>query len=383
MSTLFRLVDVNGNEYSTVEDYNLQLALEELNQQFQRIQTQQARLDRERRRIEVARNDVLQQIQRRKFETYLQEREQEARLQEYYAQRLQEKQAFENVIRAIVQHHIADDERQLERRREREARRLMQRILVSRSPDMQLVLPSGFDQLFIHHPAVDETYMSSDEGEVENDTVPEEGPRVSELQSQRHQADRRSGELSPDELEELNEYLSGVQRRLNKRGNPRQHYAFTSTSNGTNHDDTETALKNLVQQGRSPMPEVIEPEDVPAGQLEPSDTSSSTVNETVSDDAPSVSFTASHPREPVPTPASSKPVLTPADLVKQEDTSSELPTPIEKPSDAAPSSSAVPVKEETSASGNTAPLVRTSSHSSSHSGVSHRVTIEDVPDEEA
>ncbi|CAB16224.1 Protein slt1 [Schizosaccharomyces pombe] len=295
MATLFHLIDVHGNEYQNVQDHSLQMALEELNQQIEVIQRQEEQLALRKKAIEDARQEVLQQIQHRKFRQYLHEREQEARLQEYYLEQLQERRAFENVVRTIIRKRFEDEERERAHRREKAARKLLRRILVSDSPNMQLVVPNNFQQMFIHHPVVDTIYSPEESSEsqaevadqqtgpystseyagaqqsqpfrifIQNDNAPEQqsGPDVAELNTLPNrsktssQASVSDEELSRTELAELNDYLLAAQRRSNKRGNARKHIDLTA------RESPSTSFAQMSKGALNPDPEVIEPEDEP------------------------------------------------------------------------------------------------------------------------
>nr|CAA59996.1 slt1 [Schizosaccharomyces pombe] len=295
MATLFHLIDVHGNEYQNVQDHSLQMALEELNQQIEVIQRQEEQLALRKKAIEDARQEVLQQIQHRKFRQYLHEREQEARLQEYYLEQLQERRAFENVVRTIIRKRFEDEERERAHRREKAARKLLRRILVSDSPNMQLVVPNNFQQMFIHHPVVEQyillkslrnpklksltnklAHTLHQSTQVLNNlnhfaylfkTTMHLNNKVAQtlLSLIRYQIEAKrllqasvsDEELSRTELAELNDYLLAAQRRSNKRGNARKHIDLTA------RESPSTSFAQMSKGALNPDPEVIEPEDEP------------------------------------------------------------------------------------------------------------------------
>ncbi|EPX72635.1 uncharacterized protein SOCG_00398 [Schizosaccharomyces octosporus yFS286] len=429
MAAFFRLVDPHGNEYQHVQDHSLQLALKELDQQIEVIQQQERQLAFRKRAIDDARQEVLQQIQHRKFRQYLHEREQEARLQEYYLEQLRERRAFEQVIRTIVQRRYEDDELQRNIRREKEARRLLRRILVSDPSNTQLVVPRNFHQFFINHPVV-EHLNSSDEqqGTTENtdnsqrthslpeqfrspsakkldiptqdpkdfhiglqQPISDESPHVAEIPYSHEMAEKRShqdpfdDDLTHGELAELNEYLLGAQRRLNKRGNARKHIDVSQTPPGI------SPFEKLANAALNPDPEVIEPEDeISTQRRDPLETLLSSGHYSVvnSDDESSpleFESTQSNPMKDENASFKAKETATSetaqsANLQsEQHPTTSSTEQPSSKPestpnNEEAVSSTNRPIGEQDNGA---------SERPVSQSSVRHNVTVEEVPDEDA
>ncbi|WBW74298.1 Schizosaccharomyces specific protein Slt1 [Schizosaccharomyces osmophilus] len=431
MAAFFRLIDPHGNEYEHVQDHSLQLALEELDQQIEVIQQQERQLKFRKRAIDDARQEVLQQIQHRKFRQYLHEREQEARLQEYYLEELQERRAFEQVIRTIIQKRYEDDETQRNVQREKEARRLLRRILVSDPSNTQLVVPRNFHQFFINHPIVEHLNSSDEQPRtIENTEYPQrtsqpvqygspitrksdiptenpkefhirlqqpladEGPHVAEIPHSHEKAHKHShqapfdDDLTHGELTELNEYLLGAQRRLNKRGNAREHHDPSQALPGT------FLFGKMANAPVNPDPEVIEPEEeIPTQRRNPLETLLSSGHYSVvnSDDEsgpPEYQSTQSekqsaspNTRETVFSATSETPHST--NLQPEHHTTTpSMEYPSSNPSNV-PTNLTTNDKKAASNQPNGEQDNASSTRPVSQSSVRHNVTVEEVPDEDA
>ncbi|EPY52786.1 hypothetical protein SPOG_02105 [Schizosaccharomyces cryophilus OY26] len=426
MAAFFRLIDPHGNEYQHVQDHSLQLALKELDQQIEVINQQERQLAFRKQAIEDARQEVLQQIQHRKFREYLHEREQEARLQEYYLEQLRERRAFEQVVRTIVQGRFEDDETQRNIRREKEARRLLRRILVSDPSNTQLIVPNDFHQFFINHPVVERLYSSEEDPStttpenteypqrsfpepVQNDSpitrasntpsgkpeeiyiqiqqpIKDEGPRVAEIPLSHEKAPKRSQQslsdedLTRTELSELNEYLLGAQRRLNKRGNARKHYDSSQAA------PANSAFEKMTRAALNPDPEVIEPEETSTQTRNPLETLLSSGHYSIvnSDDEsgpPEYEPTSAVPIDKENAGSKAEQTATSEaqdpNKIHPENTTS-IPNDISTKSATNVKEAALSSNQPSDEKNNT-----TSTSPVSQSSVRHNVTVEEVPDEDA